>query len=294
MRLVRPEVAAAAAALCLAAAFASEAAEDDLRLEWKFPPGARRAWLATLANEQTFTALGMKTTSESTETATDEVAAGEGGAPAVLWRLQRVTLKANLGPGGELDYDSAKPEDAEKASHKALEGVVPLLGRAVRYEVGGSGKVGNVAPVGEAAGLKADSIARRLQGYYLDLPERPLHAGETWSVRMPVPFETFRGGVRERVYSFTGVSERAGRKVARIAVADTFVFEPPTPVEGEEEPLMKLAGMKGTGTGEIWFLVDEGCVLEETFEAKMSLTVSMGMMDTELDVVERSNRKRTD
>ncbi len=282
-------LAVAALVACVAV---TAAAEDETRLVWKFPPGSVRAYRYELSNEQIFPAMGMKTTSVSMEMTRDRIAPA-GGPVGVVWQLERLTVKASLGPGGELEYDSDRPEDKEKAGHQALAGVTPLLGRSIAYAVGETGKLERVAPIEGTPAIRADSLQRRLQGYYPELPDRPLRRGDRWTAREPVAFETLRGGIRDRIYTFEGVSERAGRPAARLIVTDTFGFVPPTDEAAEGGGMMRLASMQGHGKGEIWFLLDEGCILEESFEASMHLQVTVGPLETELQVLEKSSRKLT-
>jgi len=283
--------------------------EEPVDLCWKYAPGARFAYEETMEVVQTPQGLGTVFQTSTGREQTEEVEAVAEGGGVVRWTLTRLQLKAKLGLMGDIDYDSDRKEDAEKhGKHDVLQQYAPLIGVPVRFRSDPAGKVSDVS-LGAAKlppEVHVEAIVELLRDRRFELPGRPVRKGDHWTTQTDIPMAGLGGTiVRTRRCTFAGVEEREGRRVARIMVIDNFAKKeaaagtgtapPPANAPDDDDgalPQMSLDAYKGTGAGEVLFLIDEGALLEMRLESRSTLEASMGMFKMTQEMVEKSIRRR--
>lgn len=314
MSFPRPALLVTAALAVLLPLGAPLGADDAAPLAWKFSADTKRIYQVDHTVDQSMVGMPMKMAIAINQEMSEEVVKAEGANGTIKWNLDHVMVKANLGPMGKLDYDSARPEDKGKETeHPLLKQLVPLINKSITYTVDARGKVLQVGGTDGKLpeGLDAASVNHLVEDLHPVFPDHALKQGETWQAEMEVPLPQLGTAIRTRTFTFQGVETKDGKKVARLTVAEVMKGkdarkapneglvdpDPENPGEkkddegGEEGGGMKLGGLKGEGKGEIWFLVDEGYILEATSESNMEVEISMGGQKIVQQTVEKTSRK---
>ncbi|MBI3270545.1 MAG: hypothetical protein HYZ53_16170 [Planctomycetes bacterium] len=299
----------------LAAALPTHA-DEAVQLAWKFKAGSKRSYLSEGTTDQSVVGVPMKMGFALNQEQSEEVTAAAGGSGTITSNVEHVAIKANLGPAGKVDFDSNRPEDKDGGAKSPIVAqLITFLKNPIKYESDASGKVGSVSMAAGKMppGVDEATLRKHVESDHLSFPRKGCTKGESWNAEADLPLPQLGTATRTRTYTFEGVEAKGARKVARISFVDAYrpkeekkaagedLVDPDGKEdagtkggkedEGEDEPGMKMAGLKGSGKGEYLFLVDEGYLLEQHEESKISFEISMGQMKVVQETTQKSTRK---
>lgn len=204
------------------------ASNKPTQLRWKFAKGQELQY--QLVQDLTFSALGQNTTMTLDITWHVDAVDTEGAA-TLRYTIDRMRTRVVAGGQAPLQVDSAKTDADDEWSKRAAPVFEATIGQPGRMLISPRGKISDVElPEGMADKLKNSPalgqmgslfnesfVKQMIESVGLELPEKAVSAGDTWTQSRDINIPGVGVQKVKTTFSFDGVENRGGRRLAKIA-----------------------------------------------------------------------------
>lgn len=213
----------------------------------------------------------------------------EDGTAEIHQKISRVQLDTASPIGGQLKWDSTQEEPAGNPAWTMFGPTVKsLVGAEISMKVSPSGEVSDIvlpeavvqalSPPGGGrrrmnfGGMSEDGIKEIVQRSFTRLPEVPAEEEVSWEQQFASTFGNAGKQVTDVKFSFAGVEEKDGKKVAKIVATTEMSFEPNTDQATDFE--LEITDQEGSWTA--FFDVSSGRTVEATAKQKTTMEIIAG------------------
>jgi hypothetical protein len=219
----------------------------------------------------------------------------------------RLSIKAEMGPAGNYNYDS---ESTEREKGTALSNELnpvyeTLSGVEYSITITPQGKVEKLEGYKEILEniLKDHPLASQITGggseqaqkdslaeVFFILPEQAVKEGDTWEVPFTLDLPKIGKADGKRIYKYEGPANKEDAKIAKISVSMELSFDIDLNMEGA-----KVTGNIGTDSskGEVRFDSEKGQVVSATLEYGLSGTMNITAGERVLKTTLKQSQKRS-
>lgn len=277
-------------------------ARGDDTLRWKFNPGETTNYVLSRTVDGTFDFNGqeinftfkllMDLTWNVKEVAAD-------GTTTLGQRVDRIHFQAESPIGGELKWDSLG-EEPESNPMWAMMGapLKAILDGEITLKVSPTGKVSDITIPDELAkkldegsqrgrrmmggGISTSLVKEMIERAFVHLPEKALGPDVKWEQQFSSAFGNAGTQFTDVAYSYQGLEDKGGKKVAKIVASTELSFEP-----NEDSSEIEVDITDQEGKSEILFDVAGGRTLDSATTQKMTIEIVAGEREMSQKIEEK-------
>jgi hypothetical protein len=215
-------------------------------------------------------------------------AVAEDGTGDLTQTVDRIQFTMQSPIGGELKWDSTEPTpDGNPIWERMGAPLKALLGAPVTMKVTSQGKVSDIKFSDElqkffdeqstqrrmnlGGGVSADSIKEMIERAFLHLPDEAVAEDTKWEQQFATVVANAGTQFTDVSYSVTGMEEKDGQKLVKIAASTELSFKPN---EGQNEAEIDISEQEGSG--ELIFDAAAGKTVSQSSKQKMTMEIVAG------------------
>ncbi len=228
---------------CAALVAAAPCALAGTQLAWKFKSGDKLTYSTVTDNKSSMSFNGMDLefpAKVATEHTVSIDAVSDKGVAEASVTIKRIKLTMSMGPGGELDYDSASDEKPDATASTAADLIDGMVDKPVKVKIDPTGKWSdvqfppemktafeNAANAGPLAGIVSEaSFKEGLSQVILPLPAEPVEPGQSFedTVQWEIPFDGNQSILR--TFTYKGAEQKNGQIVHKFEAKQKTTITP--------------------------------------------------------------------
>lgn len=254
-------------------------AQEDLR--WKFQSGETLKYIVQQKMQTEMKIKGQtinQTMQQSMEMSWKVAAVTPSGDAAVSQTVNRVQMKLEGGPIGNIQFDTNSTEAPTNPAIRMMADVFrKIIGQEFRVTMKSTGKVENVevpasllqavkeSAAGASNALNEDTLKQMMEQSSVILPSGPISQGQTWESSQEVKLPFGRMKVDSRM-TYEGRDSATG--LAKIAMKPTITVTP------DENAPLQMTLQKSEGLGLVYFDAVKGRISRSELDLTLQMQVT--------------------